>query len=89
MLLKVKKMLSSFQVNLKILSYLALIVGFVLICNTVGLSSISRRSEIAILRTLGASRRVVFSLVLSESLFFGIVGAIGGVIVCPLSDLIG
>ena len=78
-----KRMLSSFQVNLKILSYLALIVGAVLICNTVGLSSISRRSEIAILRTLGASRRVVCSLVLSESLFFGIVGAIGGVIIAP------
>ena len=78
-----RRMLGSFQLNLRILSYLALIVGVILICNTVGLSAISRRTEIATLRTLGTSRRVVFSLFLAEALCFGLAGAVGGVLLAP------
>ena len=62
------RMLGSFQLNLRVLSYLALMVGVILIYNTVGLSAISRRSEVAILRALGTSRRVVFCPLSDRSL---------------------
>ena len=77
------RMLGSFQLNLRVLSYLALMVGVILIYNTVGLSAISRRSEVAILRALGTSRRVVFALFLAEALVLGLVGTVAGVLLAP------
>ena len=77
------RMLGSFQLNLRVLSYLGLMVGVVLIYNTVGLSAISRRSEIATLRALGTSRSVIFALFLAEAVFLGFVGAAAGVMVAP------
>ncbi len=77
------RMLGSFQLNLRVLSYLGLIVGVVLIYNTVGLSAISRRSEVATLRALGTSRSVIFALFLAEAAFLGLVGAAAGVMVAP------
>ena len=82
------RMLSSFQLNLRVLSYLALVVGVILIYNTVGLSAISRRSEVAILRALGTSKRVIFALFLAEAFLLGLVGTVAGVLVTPsLSSL--
>ena len=77
------RMLGSFQLNLRVLSYLGLIVGVVLIYNSVGLSAISRRSEVAILQALGTSRSVIFALFLAEAAVLGLVGAVAGVMVAP------
>ena len=77
------RMLGSFQLNLRVLSYLGLIVGVVLIYSTVGLSAISRRSEVATLRALGTSRSVIFALFLAEAVFLGFLGAAAGVILAP------
>ncbi len=78
------RMLASFQLNLRVLSYLALIVGVLLIYNTVSLSTISRRSEVAVLRALGTSSRVILALFLAEALLLGLVGAAAGVLAAPL-----
>ncbi len=78
------RMLGSFQLNLRVLSYLALMVGVLLIYNTVSLSTISRRSEVAVLRALGTSSRVILALFLAEALLLGLVGAAAGVLAAPL-----
>ncbi|HUO59443.1 MAG TPA: ABC transporter permease, partial [Candidatus Acidoferrales bacterium] len=71
-----RKMLAAFRWNLRILSYVALVVGAFLIYNTVSLSVVRRRAEIGILRALGASRRAVLLAFLGEAICFGIVGAL-------------
>jgi putative ABC transport system permease protein len=71
-----RKMLEAFRWNLRILSYVALVVGAFLIYNTVSLSVVRRRAEIGILRALGATRGAVLVAFLSEAVCFGIVGAL-------------
>lgn len=73
------KMLRAFRYNLTALSYLSLIVGVILIYNTLNLAAVRRKREVAALRTLGASRRLVLSLFLAESVGFGAVGALLGI----------
>lgn len=73
-----RKMLAAFRWNLRILSYIALIVGAFLIYNTISISVVRRRAEIGILRALGATRRMIRSAFLAESLVFGILGSLAG-----------
>ena len=49
-------MLAAFRWNLRVLSYIALVVGAFLIYNTISVSVVRRRAEIGILRALGATR---------------------------------
>ena len=60
-------------------------VGLVVICtillvsaNTMSMALRERRTEIAVLKTLGFPGRLVMSLVLAESLTLAVVGAVGG-----------
>ncbi len=69
------KMLRAFRYNLTALSYLSLIVGVILIYNTLNLAAVRRRREVAALRTLGASRELVLGLFLCESMLFGVLGS--------------
>jgi putative ABC transport system permease protein len=55
------------------------VVGAFLIYNTISISVVRRRAEIGVLRALGAARRSVFWMFLSEALLFGITGSILGV----------
>ena len=59
---QVEKMLAAFHFNLTALSYIALLVGLFLVYNSVSVSVITRRQEIGMLRTVGASRRTVLAL---------------------------
>ncbi len=52
-----RRMLRAFRFNLSALSYLSLIVGVILVYNTLNIAVVRRQREIAALRTLGASRR--------------------------------
>ncbi len=74
-----RKMLAAFRWNLRVLSYIALIVGAFLIYNTISISVVRRRSDIGIVRALGATRRIVTNAFLSEALFLAIVGSMLGV----------
>lgn len=67
-------MVRSYQLNLSVLSFVSLFVGMFLIYSLISLHAISRRKELAILRSLGASSRLVFLLFLAEGAFFGILG---------------
>ena len=72
-------MLRAFRWNLRVLGYISLVVGAFLIYNTISISVVRRRSEIGVLRALGAARGTVRALFLVEALLFGLVGAALGV----------
>jgi len=74
-----QRMLRAFRWNLRVLSYISLVVGAFLIYNTISVSVVRRRTEIGVLRALGASRRRVFWLFLGEALLFGIAGSLAGI----------
>ena len=74
-----QRMLRAFRWNLRVLSYISLVVGAFLIYNTISVSVVRRRPEIGVLRALGASRRRVFWLFLGEALLFGIAGSLVGI----------
>ena len=73
-------MLRAFRWNLRVLSYISLVVGAFLIYNTISVSVVRRRAEIGILRAIGAARSTILSLFLAEALLFGVVGAALGVL---------
>ena len=74
-----QRMLRAFRWNLRVLSYISLVVGAFLIYNTISVSVVRRRPEIGVLRALGAGRRWVFRLFLGEALLFGLAGSLAGI----------
>jgi putative ABC transport system permease protein len=78
-------MLSAFRWNLRILSYIALLVGAFLIYNTISVSVVRRRADIGTVRALGASRRAVLLAFLAEAAMFGLAGAL---IALPMGRLL-
>jgi putative ABC transport system permease protein len=75
-----RRMLSAFRWNLRILSYVALVVGAFLIFNTISVSVVRRRPEIGIVRALGASRADVLVAFLGEAMCFGVAGGLLGIV---------
>jgi putative ABC transport system permease protein len=75
-----RKMLAAFRWNLRVLSYIALIVGAFLIYNTIAISVLRRRAEIGLLRALGAMRGEVAAAFLTEGALFGALGAALGLL---------
>jgi len=73
-----RKMLAAFRWNLRLLSYIALVVGAFLIYNTISVSVVRRRAEIGIARALGASRAGVLLAFLGEAASVGLAGALLG-----------
>jgi putative ABC transport system permease protein len=80
-----RKMLAAFRWNLRVLSYVALVVGAFLIYNTISVSVVRRRPEIGIVRALGASRSAVLLAFLGEAVCFGVAGAL---LALPLGRLL-
>jgi putative ABC transport system permease protein len=80
-----RKMLAAFRWNLRLLSYIALVVGAFLIYNTISISVVRRRAEIGILRALGAGRGAVLAAFLAEAAGIGLIGALLGL---PLGRLL-
>lgn len=74
-----RRMLAAFRWNLRVLSYIALVVGAFLIYNTVSVSVVRRRAEIGILRAVGATRGGVRLAFLGEAACFGLAGGLAGV----------
>ena len=71
-----RKMLSAFRWNLRVLSYVALVVGAFLIYNTISVSVVRRRPEIGIVRALGATRGAILLAFLGEAACFGVAGSL-------------
>jgi putative ABC transport system permease protein len=73
-----RRMLTAFRWNLRLLSYISLVVGSFLIYNTISVSVVRRRPEIGIVRALGASRGAILSAFVGEAGCFGLAGALIG-----------
>ena len=67
-------MIKAYQLNLSILSFASLFVGMFLVYSLVALNAASRRPELAILRSTGASGYHLFFIFLAEGAFLGIAG---------------
>jgi putative ABC transport system permease protein len=80
-----RKMLAAFRWNLRILSYVAVLVGAFLIYNTISVSVVRRRPQIGTMRALGASRTAVLSAFLAEAALYG---AAGSALALPLGRLL-
>jgi putative ABC transport system permease protein len=74
-----RHMLQAFRWNLRLLSYISLVVGAFLIYNTISVSVVRRRAEIGIVRALGASRRMVLAAFVGEAAAFGVLGSLLGI----------
>jgi putative ABC transport system permease protein len=72
-------MLSAYSMMVNISSAFALFIGMFIIYNSFAIAVTQRRSEIGILRALGATRRQIRWLFLGESALTGLVGSIAGV----------
>ncbi len=75
-----RRMLRAFRWNLRILSYISLLVGAFLIYNTIAVSVVRRRTEIGILRALGTSARGVLLVFLGEAAILGVLGSVLGIL---------
>ena len=73
-----QRMLRAFRWNLRMLSYISLVVGAFLIYNTIAVSVVRRRAEIGILRALGAGRAAILWMFLTEAVVLGLVGSLAG-----------
>ena len=71
-----RKMLSAFRWNLRVLSYIAVLVGAFLIYNTISVSVVRRRAQIGTVRALGATRGAVLFAFLAEAALFGFAGSL-------------
>ncbi len=75
---QVEQMLGSFQLNLFVLSLIALFVGAFLVYNTMAVSVVRQRRQIGILRSLGVGRGGVLLAAMSEGALIGLVGSLLG-----------
>src|SRR5205823_11666288 len=71
-------MLSAYSMMVNISSLFALFIGMFIIYNAFAIAVTERRSEIGILRALGATRAQIRWLFLGESAVTGLIGSLGG-----------
>jgi putative ABC transport system permease protein len=76
---QVEILISHFQKNINLISFIAVFVGMYLIYNAVSISVVQRRKEIGILRALGTTRSQIITLFLGETFITAIVGSALGV----------
>ncbi len=70
-----RRMTAAFHTNLQAMGLLALLVGALLVYNTMTFSVLRRRRLLGLLRVLGATRGDLFRLVFGESLLLGVLGS--------------
>ena len=75
-----KALLASFRYNLQFVSLIAILVGIFLLYNTIFISVIKRRTEIGILRGLGADKKTVIMLFVMQGILLGVVGSLFGLL---------
>ena len=63
----------------KLLGYLAVAVVLLILSNTVSISAQTRAAELGVMETVGATRGLLMTLVLFESLFLSVLGGVVGI----------
>ena len=76
----IREGLSFLTTGLLAFAFIAVLVGAFLIFNTFSITVAQRARELALLRTLGATRRQVLNSVLLEALTIGVLGSIAGIV---------
>ncbi len=71
-------LLAAFRLNLTALSLISLFVGLFLVFASTQASLVRRRTEFGVLRSMGATRRQVLGLMLTETVLLGAVGVVLG-----------
>lgn len=74
-----RQITESFRINLTALSLLALIVGMFLIYNTMTFSVVQRKQFIGLQRSIGVTKKEIFTLIILESLTVGMIGTVLGI----------
>ncbi len=75
---QVGRMVRAFQLNLATLSGVGLLVGLLLVYNTIAYSVVRHRREIGILRAVGFSRPGIMTLFVGEAAAMGLIGGLAG-----------
>ncbi len=73
-----RQMTRSFRINLTALSLLAVVIGAFLVYNTMVISVLQRREQIATLRTLGVTRPEILATIMIEALALAAAGMVFG-----------
>jgi putative ABC transport system permease protein len=76
----IRQGLSFLTTGLLAFAFIAVLVGAFLIFNTFSITVAQRARELALLRTLGATRRQVLTSVMLEALTIGIIGSVVGIL---------
>lgn len=76
---RLSNMSRAYRVNLAVLALVALLTGAFLIFVAVGFSVISQQSQLTLLRTLGASRRWLMSLIVLQGGGVALIGGLFGI----------
>ena len=71
-------LMSAFSLNLTALSLISLFVGFFLVYTSSQASLLRRRKEFGLLRSIGATRLQILTLILVEVIVLGLVGVVMG-----------
>ena len=74
------KLTDAFRYSLGSLAAIALLVGGFFVFNAVSMSVVQRRSEIGVVRALGATRAAVFIVFLLEGALVGALGSAAGIV---------
>jgi putative ABC transport system permease protein len=80
-----RSLLAAFRLNLTALSLISVFVGLFLVMTSIQAALVRRRGEFGLLRSLGATRGQVLSLVLFEAGLLGLLGVLVGI---PMGYLI-
>ncbi|MBT8372761.1 MAG: ABC transporter permease, partial [Deltaproteobacteria bacterium] len=80
-----QEMIRAYQLNLSILSFASLFVGMFLVYSLVALNAATRRHELAVLRSTGASPFLLFLIFLAEGALLGVVGWLAAI---PISSIL-
>ena len=73
-------MTRAYRVNLNVLALVALFTGGLLVFSTQALSIVQRRSQLALLRVLGITRRGLLALLMGEAAVLGCAGSLLGLL---------
>jgi putative ABC transport system permease protein len=73
-------MTAAYSMMVNISSLFALFIGMFIIYNSFAIAVTQRRSEIGVLRALGATRGQIRALFLTESAITGLIGSLGGLV---------
>ncbi len=75
-----RRMISSVQSVLQFVGSLSLLVGLFVVANTLSYSVFQRTKEFALLRAIGATRGIVLTVVLVESVALGLISSVTGLV---------